>query len=86
MAHFAKIEDGVVVDVIVVDNQHEAYGEAYLHGLGLDGRWVQTSYNGRTRGKYAHIGDTYDEELDEFVSPARQAEPTSPAPQGEPIE
>lgn len=74
MAHFAKVADGIVVDVVVVDNQHEAYGEAYLHGLGLDGKWVQTSYNGNFRAKYATIGDTYDEQLDAFVSPAAEGE------------
>lgn len=68
MAHFAKIEDGIVTDIVVVDNQHEAYGEAYLHGLGIAGRWIQTSYNGNTRGKYAAIGDLYDEENDVFVT------------------
>ena len=45
MAHFAKIENTVVTDVVVVDNAHEAYGEAYLNELGLEGTWVQTSYN-----------------------------------------
>jgi hypothetical protein len=30
---------------------------------------VQTSYNGRIRGKYAAIGDVYDADLDEFVTP-----------------
>jgi len=68
MAHFAKIEDGIVTNVVVVDNEHEAEGEAYLHSLGLEGQWVQTSYNANFRGKYAVIGDTYDAELDEFVS------------------
>lgn len=69
MAHFAKIEDGIVTQVVVVDNEHEANGEEYLNSLGLDGQWVQTSYNGNIRGKYAAIGDTYDSVADEFVSP-----------------
>lgn len=69
MAHFAKIEDGIVTQVVVVDNEHEADGEAYLNSLGLDGTWVQTSYNGNIRGKYAAIGDTYDSVADVFVSP-----------------
>ncbi len=69
MAHFAKIEDGIVTEVLVVSNEHEANGEAYLHSLGLEGTWVQTSYNGNFRGKYAGIGDTYDAEQDIFVSP-----------------
>jgi hypothetical protein len=73
MAHFAKIEEGIVTQVVVVDNEHEANGEAYLDSLGLDGTWVQTSYNGNIRGKYAAIGDTYDESLDEFISPVIEA-------------
>jgi hypothetical protein len=69
MAHFAKIEEGIVTQVVVVDNEHEANGEAYLNSLGLEGTWVQTSYNGNIRGKYAGIGDTYDSVADVFVSP-----------------
>lgn len=69
MAHFAKIENSIVTNVVVVDNEHEADGEAYLNSLGLEGQWVQTSYNANIRGKYAAIGDTYDEVADEFVTP-----------------
>lgn len=60
MAHFAKIENGIVVDVLVVDNEHEFYGEQYLNDLGLDGTWVQTSYNANFAKKFAGIGDTFD--------------------------
>ena len=60
MAHFAKIEEGIVTQVVVVDNEHEANGEAYLNSLGLDGTWVQTSYNANFAKKYAAIGDTFD--------------------------
>lgn len=73
MAHFAKIEEGIVTQVVVVDNEHEADGEAYLNSLGLDGTWVQTSYNGNIRGKYAAIGDTYDSVADVFISPIIEA-------------
>lgn len=69
MAHFAKIEDGIVTQVVVVANEHEENGEAYLNSLGLEGTWIQTSYNGNIRGKYAALGDTYDAENDVFVSP-----------------
>ena len=69
MAHFAKVENGIVTSVVVVDNEHEAYGEEYLNGLGLDGTWVQTSYNGNFGGKFAGIGDTYDDKNKVFVSP-----------------
>lgn len=59
MAHFAKIVDGIVTEVVVVDNAHESNGEEYLHSLGLEGRWVQTSYNATFGKKFAAIGDTY---------------------------
>lgn len=59
MAHFAKIENGVVTNVVVVDNAHELNGEEYLNSLGLEGRWVQTSYNATFGKKFAAIGDTY---------------------------
>jgi hypothetical protein len=79
MAHFAKIEEGIVTQVVVVDNEHEANGEAYLNSLGLEGTWVQTSYNGNIRGKYAGIGDTYDSVADVFVSPVVEVIETEPA-------
>jgi hypothetical protein len=67
MAHFAKIKNNVVVEVIVVGNEQaptETVGQTFLASLGLDGEWVQTSYNnnpieGASRGKYAGIGDTW---------------------------
>lgn len=77
MAHFAKIESGIVTQVVVVDNEHEADGEAYLNSLGLDGTWVQTSYNGNIRGRFAGVGYAYDSVADEFISPV--------FPEGEPV-
>lgn len=78
MAHFAELDDNnTVLRVIVVSNddcldqngvENEAIGALFCHRL-LGGRWMQTSYNGRIRGKYAAIGDTYDPDLDEFVTP-----------------
>jgi hypothetical protein len=60
MAHFAKVEDGVVTNVVVVDNAHEATGEAYLNDLGLEGTWAQTSYSASFGRKFAAMGDTFD--------------------------
>jgi len=77
MAHFAKIENGVVREVIVVGNDDaptEAAGKAFIASIGLAGDWVQTSYNANFRGKYAGIGDTYDADSDEFVTPPSEAE------------
>ena len=75
MAHFAKIdENNIVVTVVVVDNEHETYGEQYLNSLGLEGRWIQTSYNNNFRGKYAGIGDVYDEVQDIFITPITETQ------------
>lgn len=68
MAHFAKIDNGRVSQVIVVSNDdapNETAGQAFIASIGLDGEWVQTSYNnnpveGALRGKYAGIGDVWD--------------------------
>lgn len=70
MAHFAKIdENNKVVEVLVVPDAEEHRGQEYLNELGIEGTWIQTSYNARIRGKYAGIGDIYYPELDEFVQP-----------------
>lgn len=74
MAHAAKIENGTVTQVIVVPSdlggdENDAAIQAYINGIGLPGTWIRTSYNANIRGKYAGIGDTYDAEADEFVSP-----------------
>ena len=53
MAHFAKIENVIFVNVVVVDDEHEADGQSYLNLLGLEGDWVQTSYNANFGKKYA---------------------------------
>ncbi len=68
-AHAAKIENGVVTSVIVIPfmDDDDAKVTAYCRSIGLDGTWVDTSYTGSRRGKYAGIGDTWDGE--NFVSP-----------------
>jgi hypothetical protein len=78
MAHFAELNDNnVVLRVIVVGNkdtstpdgvEKESIGQAFCERL-LGGRWVQTSYNGNIRKRYAGIGYTYDATLDAFISP-----------------
>jgi len=70
MAHFARIDGGIVREVIVVHNNDapdEASGQAFIASLGLAGVWVQTSYNGnpidgQDRGPFAGIGDSWDGE------------------------
>jgi hypothetical protein len=76
MAYFARIEDNIVRQVIVVNNEtlenksfpeSEPIGIAFCKSLyGEDTEWLQTSYNGNFRGKYAGSGSIYDPELDEF--------------------
>jgi hypothetical protein len=80
MAHFAKIENGIVVQVIVAEQDFINTGV-----IGDPEFWVQTSYNTRggvhygadgqpddgepLRKNYAGIGYTYDETLDAFIPP-----------------
>lgn len=77
MAHFAKIENGYVLEVIVISNQDvndlsfpdsEPVGQAFIASLGLAGEWLQTSYNGNFRANYAGIGFAYDSTLGEYGS------------------
>jgi hypothetical protein len=63
MTHFAKIEEGIVTQVVVVSDEHEADGESYLNSLGLEGAWIQTSYNGTIRKIFAGIGYSYNDLL-----------------------
>jgi hypothetical protein len=69
MAHFAQIdENNIVTQVIVVDNSQEHRGQEFINNdLGLEGTWIQTSYNNNFRGKLAALGDTYDTERDLFL-------------------
>jgi len=79
MAHFAQVDEYQIVrDVIVIDNSDcgggdypdsETIGQAFIASIGIDGDWLQTSYNNNFRGQYAGQGMTYDPTLDEFVSP-----------------
>lgn len=68
MAHFAKIENGTVTNVIVINNEifydlefpeSEPIGQEFITSLGIEGNWKQTSYNGNFRGKFAGIGDNW---------------------------
>ena len=70
-AHAARIDDGIVREVIVIPylDDDDAKITAYCNSIGLAGTWIDTSYTGSRRGKYAGVGDTYDAALDEFVSP-----------------
>jgi hypothetical protein len=73
VSHFAKVENGIVTHVLVIEQ------EVINTGLfGEPSRWVRTSHNthggqhpeGRPlRKNYAGIGYTYDAERDAFIPP-----------------
>ena len=75
MAHFAKIENGIVQQVINVSNddcgggnfpESNPIGQAFIASLGIEGEWQQTSYNANFRGCYAGIGWLFDSSLGEY--------------------
>jgi hypothetical protein len=80
MAHFAQLnENNQVINVIVIQNEFmvdENGNESEELGIerckeytNLNSKWVQTSYNGNFRGKFASIGGYYIENLDVFSYP-----------------
>lgn len=74
MAHWAKLdENNKVLQVTVGDNNESDEGYQWLID-NLGGRWVKTSYNANFRGKFAGIGDIYDEVNDVFVTPQPEGE------------
>ena len=77
IAHAAQLdENGIVTEVIVIPycNDDDDEITAYCNSIGLEGRWMDTSWTGARRGTYAGPGFRYNEALDEFVAPA-QPEP-----------
>jgi len=80
MAHFAKVVDGTVTQVIVAEPE---FFETFVDSS--PGEWIQTSYNTRggvhydqdgnpddgtaLRKNYAGIGFTYDAGRDAFIPP-----------------
>ena len=75
MAHFAKVENGVVQQIIVVSNddcgggefpESEPIGQEFIASLGLSGEWLQTSYNANFRGYYAGVNYTFNSNLGEY--------------------
>jgi len=78
MAHFAEINnEGIVLRVLVIENNQEHRGQDFLAiDLGLNGTWIQTSYNNKIRKNFAGIGYRYDIDLDAFISPKCHNEAT----------
>lgn len=78
MAHFARLdENNYVTMVTVVSNadmidsdgkEIEALGIAVCESVVGPGPWVQTSYNGTFRRRYAGLGMKYDQERNAFVT------------------
>ena len=81
MAHYAKVVDGIVVNVISAE---ASFFDTFIDDS--PGEWIQTSYNTRNgkhyapnsntadggvalRKNYAGIGDTYDSVRDAFYGP-----------------
>ena len=74
MSHYAKVDQGKVVKVIVAEAE---FFETFIDSS--PGEWIQTSYNthggihlnGGTplRKNYAGLGYTYDRERDAFIPP-----------------
>ena len=74
MSHFAKVLNGIVVQVIVAEPE---FFNTFIDSS--PGEWIQTSYNtyggqhtqGGTplRKNFAGIGFTYDREKDAFIPP-----------------
>tara|TARA_R110002167_G_scaffold213693_1_gene418258 strand:+ start:1008 stop:1334 length:327 start_codon:yes stop_codon:yes gene_type:complete len=64
MAHFAKLNNNTVTEVIVAEQDFinsGAVGDSFL--------WVQTSYNNNFRKNFAGVGYTYDKTRDAFIPP-----------------
>lgn len=64
MSHFAKVENGIVTDVIVAEQSFIDTG-----AVGDPSLWIQTSYNNNIRKRFAGLGYSYNQELDAFIPP-----------------
>lgn len=80
MAHFAELdENNYVIRVLAINNEDccdangvekEEIGILHLKTHhGQERVWVQTSYNGNFRCRYAGMGNKYDINLDAFIPP-----------------
>lgn len=75
MAHFARVNNNTVDEVIVIANSDcddlpfpdsEPVGQAFIASLGIEGEWLQTSYNGSFRNIYAGPGTLFDPTLGKY--------------------
>ena len=72
MAHYAYLQNQIVVDIIVGKDENELIDgldpETY-YAIGTPYTVKRTSYNGRIRYNYAGIGYVYDSIRDAFIPP-----------------
>jgi hypothetical protein len=71
MAHYAFLDENNRVVQVIVGRDEDELGidwEQY-YGQVRGMRCVRTSYNSNIRGKFAGLGDYYDQQLDQFISP-----------------
>ena len=78
MAHVAELDDNnTVLRVTVVNDSDtadedgsevESVGQQYLTDL-FGGTWVQTSFSGSMRRRFASVGFIYDPDADIFLNP-----------------
>ena len=63
MSHFAKLDNNNIVTEVIKSEKDfinsGAVGDEFL--------WVQTSYNGNFRKRFAGVGMTYNKVLDAFI-------------------
>tara|TARA_B110000858_G_scaffold42621_1_gene48787 strand:- start:147 stop:476 length:330 start_codon:yes stop_codon:yes gene_type:complete len=64
MAHYAKVRNNIVTQVITAES---TFFDTFVDSSA--GEWVQTSYNNNIRKNFAGIGYTYDKERDAFIAP-----------------
>ncbi len=64
MAHYAKVNNGIVEQIIVAEVE---FFDTFIDSS--PGEWIQTSYNNNIRKNYAGVGFTYDSTRDAFIPP-----------------
>ena len=83
MANYAVVdENNKVINVVVIsdfqcedENGNEVHEKVccmkdQICGCDSTHKLIKTSYNGNIRGKYAGVGDEWNEELQKFISPS----------------
>ena len=64
MAHYAKVENKLVTQVIVAEAE---FFDTFVDSS--PGEWIETSYNNNIRKNFAGVGHTYDVTRDAFYAP-----------------